>query len=168
MRTRLLLLAALLPLGCAEEADPPPGGRPDPPGAMPPPVEPDNLEAEDADEALLEETLDDEATLFPPTDDAPPDPVPILAATGSCDARAVEPLCFAFTGTGWTLASAQAECAASEAGVFLSSPCPTDGRIGECVHRPEGDAAREIVYSFYAPMDPLIAEAVCPGTFRAL
>ncbi len=81
--------------------------------------------------------------------------------------RATEAVCFAFSGTGWTAAAAQIECAQAAAGVYNSASCPTAGRVGECVFRPDGDAAREIVHTFYASMDPLLAEAVCRGTFRA-
>ncbi|NNF57951.1 MAG: hypothetical protein HKN04_06885 [Rhodothermaceae bacterium] len=84
---------------------------------------------------------------------------------GSCDLRASEMMCYAFTGSGWTLEAGQTECAA---GTFEAQACPTADRIGECVYQPGGDAAREITYTFYAPMDPLIAEGVCRGTFRRL
>ena len=167
---RRLALAALLGvalLGCDDGAEPPPGDAPASPGTPLPPAAPDTAVTAEAATAPEGEGVDTGAVVIRHRDDAPPAPVPIRAAVGSCDARAVEPLCFDFSGTGWTAAAAQAECARTEGGVFQSAACPTAERIGACVYRPDGDAAREIVYTFYAPMEPLIAEAVCRGTFRA-
>lgn len=166
MTARLTLVAVLAGalLGCDDGAEPP---RPGAPEAVSAPGEAEETETLGTAEALLGEDADSGTVALRQGDDAPPEAVPIRATVGSCDARGVEPLCFAFTGAGWTLAAAQAECAGAEGGVFQSAACPTEARIGACVYRPEGDAAREIVYTFYAPMDPLVAEGVCRGTFRA-
>jgi len=86
---------------------------------------------------------------------------------GSCDKRPAEPLCYAFTGAAWTVEGAQNECLGAIGGTYGTAACPTSNRIGECVYRPGGDAEREVVYTFYAPQDPLIAEGICPGTYRA-
>lgn len=86
---------------------------------------------------------------------------------GSCSVQPTEPLCYAFTGPGWTSASAETECSGAIGGTYSSAACPTAERIGECVYRPGGDADRELVYTFYAPQDPMIAEGICPGTYRA-
>jgi hypothetical protein len=164
MRPRYALTAALglALLGCEDPETP----RPDAPGEMPPPVAPSDTGAGGAAGVVPRDDVERGAVVIRGSE-TPPLPAPVLGVVGSCDARGVEPLCFVFSGTGWTPAAAQAECARAEGGVFQSAACPTDDRIGECVYRPEGDAAREIVYTFYAPMEPLIAEAVCRGTFRA-
>ena len=151
-------------VGC--DGDPPPGGPPPGPDAVPPaaaatPSGADTLAvliAPDADSAELPWDTGD-ATL--------PPPVPVRGAVGSCDLRATEGVCYAFTGLGWTTEAAQSECSMAPGGVFQSARCPTAERIGECVYRPGEDAARELVYTFYTPVDPLIAEGVCRGTFRA-
>lgn len=163
---RLLLVAALTiaSLGCEDEGTPPPGDRSEAPGEGPSPIVPEP--AGSGEEARPDEGVDSGEVVIQHRDTVPPAPVPVRSLAGSCDVRAVEPVCFAFTGPGWTAAAAQAECAGAASGVFQSAACPTADRIGECVYRPGGDAARELVHTFYAPMDPLIAEAVCRGTFR--
>lgn len=85
-------------------------------------------------------------------------------AAGTCDMRSTESHCMAFTGSGWTANSAQRQCT----GTYQTGACPTANRIGLCIYRPDDDATREIVYTFYEPMDPLLAEGICAGTFRAL
>lgn len=105
-------------------------------------------------------------------DPTPPDDTALAVASegtrpGSCDKRPSEPLCYAFTGPAWTAESAQNECSGVIGGTYGTETCPTAQRIGECVYRPGGEAEREVVYTFYAPQDPLIAEGICPGTYRA-
>jgi hypothetical protein len=159
-------VCALTLPGCRDDARlPAPGPAADP--AEPAP----SIVFEDPDEEMTTEEppgTDTVEIVLPDRDVAPPAPVPLAGFVGSCDVRATESLCFAFTGPGWTAEAAQAECSRAEGGVFQSAGCPTDARVGECAYRPDGDAAREIVSTFYAPMDPLIAEAVCRGTFRPL
>lgn len=86
--------------------------------------------------------------------------------TASCDRRSAESMCYAFTGDGWTAQTAQTECSGSGS-TYRASACPTVGRIGECTYRPDDDAARELVYTFYEPMDPVLAEGICRGVWRA-
>lgn len=127
------------------EGAPPVGpGSSDP---VPPPVSADASPMPDADTAVAV--------------------VPAGERPGSCDKRPAEPLCYAFTGPGWTAEGAQNECRGAIGGTYGVGACPTARRIGECVYRPGGDAEREVVYTFYAPQDPLLAEGICPGTFRA-
>jgi hypothetical protein len=171
----LLGACVLIAPGCRNDAGPRPAGDPAASAGEPPALVFEDPEAPEGFEdpggaATPEEPpgTDTVSIVLPDSDVAPPAPVPLGGLVGSCDVRAAEGLCFAFTGPGWTAAAAQAECARAGGGVFQSALCPTDDRVGECVYRPDGDAAREIVSTFYAPMDPLVAEAVCRGTFRAL
>ena len=163
MRLALLLLALLTLAAC----------RPDEPAAeqpnadTPPTQESFNTDTEDPTDPLPDSTdvplLPDEEPLTD-TEVAPVD-TPTETVAGSCDLRASETMCYAFTGSGWTAEAGRTECAA---GTYQAQACPTADRIGECIYQPGGDAAREITYTFYAPMDPLIAEGVCRGTFRRL
>ena len=187
MQARPLLLfagaLALLAAGCRSEGEAPLGGPDDEAVEAPAPLVPDAIVFEDPATAQVEGGDTDEADsaeiVIHSGDEGPPAPVPAPADSppsppttaagfaGTCDVGAAEPMCFAFSGTSWTAEAAEAECSHAAGGVFQTAACPTEDRIGECVYRPDGDAAREIVYTFYRPMDPLIAEGVCRGTFRA-
>jgi hypothetical protein len=169
-RPLLLALAAALALaGCRTGVDAPPdeagasGAAADPFGPGAPGA--GGSAAEHVFEAPVEPLPDTGVALHPPADSAPPASMTVRVAVGSCDVTAVEPVCFAFSGPGWTPAAAQAECA-NAGGVYGSAACPTNDRVGECVHRPDGDVAREVVHTFYRPMDTLLAEGICDGTFR--
>jgi hypothetical protein len=167
LRLLLALAAALALAGCRSGTDAPAEEAREGPAPAPPPAERDVVFEEVLPAEPNDDAPDTGLVLHPPTDEAPPEePVPVRVAAGSCDVRAVEPVCFAFSGPGWTPPAAQAECA-NAGGVYQSAVCPTEERVGECVHRPDGDVAREVVHTFYRPMEPLIAEAVCEGTFRA-
>ena len=118
-----------------------------------------------------------DSTLFDPV--VPPDSGVVTDTTstgpmasegtrpGSCDLRASEHLCYAFTGLSWTPESAETECSGAIGGTYGPATCPTAERIGECVYQPGGDAEREVTYTFYAPTEPFLAEARCNGVYRA-
>lgn len=97
---------------------------------------------------------------------------PETAATGNesighCDVRDSDNLCIDFTGSGWTLEDARSECANAPGSSFRTETCPSGRRVGTCVIHPNGDASLEMVHSFYEPMDPILAEGICPGRFEA-
>ena len=116
-----------------------------------------------------------------PTPAPPPPPEPLAPPTlppaapparpgvaGSCDVRPDESYCFAYTGTGWTPASAAAHCAVAPDATFRPAPCPTAGRIATCTFRRPSDPSREIVYTTYAPADLDLARLACPGVFEVI
>lgn len=103
----------------------------------------------------------------PPAPDPPdlPPPPPHNGPSGSCDVRAGESFCFAYTGSGWTQQSAEDHCAGAPNAVYGRGSCPLTGRIGTCTFARASDPAREIVYTYYEPYDVALAELACPGTF---
>ncbi len=88
-------------------------------------------------------------------------------SVGYCDVRDADNLCIDFTGSAWNDGSAHTECSNAPGGSFRAETCPTGDRIGTCVIHPNGNASLEMVHSFYAPMDPILAEGICPGRFEA-
>ena len=98
---------------------------------------------------------------------APPLPTP-RAPAGSCDVRATEGYCFAYTGDGWTPESARAQCASAPDAAFTAAACPTADQIATCTFERDSAPGREIVYSYYAPYDPTLAALACPGTFARI
>ena len=86
---------------------------------------------------------------------------------GHCDVRDSDNLCIDFTGSGWTLDDARSECANAPGSSFRTETCPSGRRVGTCVIHPNGDVSLEMVHSFYEPMDPILAEGICPGRFEA-
>jgi len=86
---------------------------------------------------------------------------------GHCDVRDSDNLCIDFTGSAWTQQAVQTECANAPSSSFQTETCPSGHRIGTCVIHPNGDASLEMVHSFYEPMDPILAEGICPGRFEA-
>ena len=111
----------------------------------------------------------------PPPSPAPrllPAPAPPPAAprpSGSCDVRASEGFCLAFTGDGWTPAAARAQCDAAPDAAFGAAACPLADRIATCTFERPSAPGREIVYTYYAPYDPALAELACSdGAFTRL
>lgn len=88
-------------------------------------------------------------------------------SVGYCDVRDSDNLCINFTGSAWTQEGARAECANAPGSSFRTATCPSGHRVGTCVIHPNGDASLEMVHSFYEPMDPILAEGICPGRFEA-
>ena len=86
---------------------------------------------------------------------------------GHCDVRNSDNLCIDFTGAAWTPDGARAECMNAPGSSFRAEICPSEGRVGTCIIHPNGDGSLEIVHSFYAPMDPILAEGICPGRFES-
>ncbi|HYE96951.1 MAG TPA: hypothetical protein VD962_12155 [Rubricoccaceae bacterium] len=108
------------------------------------------------------------------TPTAPPDSAglapspPVVASTtevGGCDVRQDHGYCYTYAGDGWNTERAQAECAGAPNSAFVGS-CPAGERIGRCVYNPGDDAARQLIYYFYAPMDPQLAQLSCPPNGR--
>ena len=95
----------------------------------------------------------------------PPPPAPPPGPSGSCDVRASEGFCFAYTGSGWTRESATDHCDAAPNAVYGAGSCPLRGRIATCTFRRPSDPERELVYTYYEPYDLALAELACPGTF---
>ncbi len=82
--------------------------------------------------------------------------------------RQTEGFCFAYTGSGWTPASARDHCGAIPNAAFAGSTCPLQDRIATCTYRRPSDPARELVYTYYEPYDLALAELACPGSFTRL
>ena len=100
-----------------------------------------------------------------PEPEPSPPPPPDAGPSGSCDVRASEGFCFAYTGSGWTPQSARAHCADAPNATFSGGSCPLRDRIATCTFRRPSDPSRELVYSYYEPYDLGLAELACPGTF---
>ena len=96
----------------------------------------------------------------------PPAPPPPTTAPGSCDVRETESFCFAYTGAGWTVDDAEAQCREAPSSRYLTGACPTAGRIATCTFRRPSDPTLEVVYTYYAPHDLGLAEVACPGEFE--
>ena len=82
--------------------------------------------------------------------------------------RGTEGYCFAYTGDGWTPRSARAHCDGATDAAFQPGSCPLAGRIATCAYARPDVPDREIVYTYYEPFDPALAELACPGTFTRL
>lgn len=106
-----------------------------------------------------------EPTRTPPLPEPTPPAPPPAGVSGSCDVRATEGFCFAYTGPGWTAAEAEDHCDAAPDAAFGPAACPLDDRVATCVYRRPSAPGREIVYTYYAPFDLTLAELACPGTF---
>ena len=98
----------------------------------------------------------------------PPPPPPARGPSGSCDVRSSEGFCFTFTGDGWTPQAARSQCDAAPSSSFGPGSCPLADRIATCAFERPSAPGREIVYVYYAPYDPALAELACPGTFTRL
>ena len=98
----------------------------------------------------------------------PPPPPASRGPSGSCDVRASEGFCFAFTGDGWTPPAARAQCDAVPEAAFGPGACPLADRIATCAFERPSAPDREIVYVYYAPYELALAELACPGTFTVL
>ena len=177
MARRLLLLLALAACGPAPAPEPPsaPLAEPLPPPAGDPPT------PFDAAEIVFDTTEPPEPTLvFPPRPAPPARPAPrprppslppappADAPSGSCDVRSTVGYCFAFVGPGWTPAATRALCDAAPSSGYGSGACPLDGRVATCSFEPPDALGREIVYTYYEPYDPALAELACPGRFTLL
>lgn len=86
---------------------------------------------------------------------------------GFCNLREADNLCIAFTGSDWTDSGARTECSNAPGSNYQSGECSTENRIGTCTIHPSGNENLEMVHSFYAPMNPILAEGICPGRFGA-
>ena len=183
-RPLLLIALALGVAGCRGETSEPPAAAPSVPDTETSPRTPF-----DAAPVVFDTTEPPEPALqIPPRPDPPradsprperqrpepqrPDPRPPAPPTssvaGSCDVRETEGFCFAYTGSGWTAAEAEVHCDAAPDAAFGARACPQEGRIATCVYRRPSAPEREIVYTYYAPYDPMLAELACPGTFNRL
>ena len=89
--------------------------------------------------------------------------VQIGDSVGSCTSQAG---CTDYTGSLWTAASAEETCDQVPNSAFSTGACPTENRVGRCVHVPGG--AGEFVMNTYSPLfDPSTAQSACealPGT----
>ena len=177
-RRPLLLLAwtaSVFALAACGPEPAPPGPTPGPPAPAeiaPPtpfdtaPVETDSVEPP---EQVVEIPPRPRPRPAPPTIARPSTPPPLARpASGSCDVREGEGYCFTFTGGGWTAAIAEARCGEAPDAGFRAGRCPVAGRIATCTYAPPSTPDREIVYTYYAPYDPALAELACPGTFTRL
>lgn len=112
-----------------------------------------------------------EAPILTAEPDAPIVETPAIQVSGNesigfCDVRDADNRCIAFTGEAWTDDGAQTECSNAPGGSYENGECPTGARIGTCTIHPGGDASLEMVQSFYEPMNPILAEGICPGVFE--
>ncbi|MDT0632471.1 hypothetical protein RQM47_15095 [Rubrivirga sp. S365] len=103
-----------------------------------------------------------------PRPEPPPPAPPGGGPSGSCDVRATEGYCFAYTGAGWTPRAARANCAGAPAAAFEPGACPLAERIATCAFRRPSEPDREILYTYYAPADLVLVEIACPGTFTVV
>ena len=79
--------------------------------------------------------------------------------------RPTEGYCFAFTGETWTPSAARSQCGAAPDAAYTPAACPLAGRVATCTFERPSQPGREIVYTYYAPYDPRLAELACPGAF---
>ena len=101
-----------------------------------------------------------------PAPDLIPPPLPTpRGQAGRCDVRETEGYCFAYTGDAWTPSYARTQCTAAPRARFAESACPLTDRIATCAFERPSAPGKEIVYTYYAPYDPALAELACPGTF---
>ena len=115
---------------------------------------------------------------IPPRPSPAPSPAPVLlppppppasrGPSGSCDVRESEGFCFTFTGDGWTAGAARAQCGAAPQATFGPGSCPLADRVATCAFERPSAPGREIVYVYYEPYEPALAELACPGTFTLL
>ena len=195
-RAPLLLAAALALAAC--RADPPapepPDARPPAEAALDPPtgVLPETTEAVrpapapptpfDAATVVFDTSEPPERVVRIPPRPTPTPPRPTPRPTpparppapdtrgpsGSCDVRASEGYCFAFTGDAWTPDAARGRCAAAPSAAFDPGTCPLADRVATCAYERPSTPGREIVYTYYAPYDIALAELACPGTFTRI
>ena len=155
-----ILSAALAFWGCR--------GDREPSDESPPPIEADSTSVPaEADSSAASDTpvLSAEPTM--PIVENPETEATGNESIGHCDVRDSDSLCIDFTGSAWTQQGARAECANAPGSSFRAETCPSGNRVGTCVIHPNGDASLEMIHSFYAPMDPILAEGICPGRFEA-
>ena len=100
----------------------------------------------------------------PPPDEPPPPTA--SGVSGSCDVRATENFCFAYTGPGWTPSQARAHCGRAPAARFDGGVCPAADRIATCAFERPDAAGQTLVYTYYAPYPVELARLACPGTFE--
>ena len=103
---------------------------------------------------------------IPPRPSPPPPPADNPA--GSCDVRQSEGYCLAFAGRGWTPGEARDVCDAAPDASFGPGACPLADRIATCAFDQPSAPGQEIVYTYYAPYDPALAELACPGRFTRI
>lgn len=101
----------------------------------------------------------------PPPPDEPPDATTASGVSGSCDVRASENFCFAYTGTGWTPRLARTHCGRAPGAAFAASACPSADRIATCEFERPDAPGQTLVYTYYAPYPVELARLACPGTF---
>ena len=101
----------------------------------------------------------------------PPEPTPRPpepAASGSCDVQDTESFCFAYTGDGWSRQAAREHCDAAPDSRYRPATCPSENAVATCRFTRDGAPTLEIVYTYYAPYDLMLAELACPGDFERI
>lgn len=102
----------------------------------------------------------------------PPEPTPRppepAAASGSCDVQDTESFCFAYTGDGWSRQAAREHCDAAPDSRYRPATCPSENAVATCRFTRDGAPTLEIVYTYYAPYDLMLAELACPGDFERI
>lgn len=178
MARRLLLLLPLFLAACQPDASGP-GGDPSPAHEDAPPqdtVRTAPLTPFDAAETVFDTTEPPEVVVeippLPPPAPPPPRPDPAPpppeGPVGSCDVRATEGYCFAYTGDAWTPEAARTQCDAAPEATFTAGTCPSADRTATCTFERDSAPGREIVYTYYAPYDPALAAIACPGRFERI
>lgn len=182
MRTALLLLAGLALVACERGATDSRGGPAQPSSlrAFEPATGDAEAEPFDASDMVFEPADPIEppevVVQIPPRPPPPPPPLPIpelispplptpRGQAGRCDVRETEGYCFAYTGDAWTPSDARTQCVAAPSARFAEAACPLADRIATCTFERASAPDKEIVYTYYAPYDPALAELACPGTF---
>lgn len=167
------LAGAVLAAGCGGESPPP---RPAAPAEADRPTRPDSpppivFDTTEPPEVVVQIPGPSEPAPAPrpeprpePPRPQPPTP-PGGGPSGSCDVRETEGYCFAYTGAGWTPGAAEANCGRAPASAYGPGACPLADRIATCAFRRPSEPDREILYTYYAPADLMMAELACPGTF---
>ena len=100
-----------------------------------------------------------------PPEPAPRPPEPAVSS-GSCDVRETESFCFAYTGAGWSRRAATQHCGDAPDSAYRPAACPAEDAIATCRFTRDGAPTLEIVYTYYAPYDLMLAQLACPGEFE--
>lgn len=91
---------------------------------------------------------------------------------GRCDASATLGYCREYSDSGWSMETADADCAFMGSGIFVHSSCSRMNAVAECllgVSTPDGISTLEVREIYYNPAFPLEkAKEACQGRLTPL